>query len=64
MSDPTRMPSTPDTLDLCCGGKKCPVFRDGGAIISIADVEAGATPVVLDKADLPRIIAWLTSKLP
>jgi len=45
-----------DVLDLCCGGKKCPVFtmKDGG--VSIAD---GETHLELTPEDVVKLREWL-----
>lgn len=51
-------------LDLCCGGKKCPVLRDEGDTIVIADREQADGEIRFDKAiDGPRILAWLQARL-
>ena len=49
-----------DVLDLCCGGKKCPVLRDDGDTIVIADVDQVDGEIRLAKTDLPRVLAWLS----
>jgi hypothetical protein len=48
-------------LDLCCGGKNCPVWRelDDGNF----SVEDGATCVQMDRAQAARAAAWLISRL-
>lgn len=53
---------TPDVLDLCCGGKRCPILRDEGDTILATDPDNGTSSVRFAKTDLPRIIAWLESR--
>ena len=54
-------PCMPDdaVLDLCCGKKTCPILRDEGDAIVVADPHVDAAPVRIAKADLPAVIAWL-----
>lgn len=59
----TRHPhETPDTLDLCCGGKKCPEFRDAGDEIVVTDLAKGPDEIRFAKTDVPRIIEWLAAR--
>ena len=59
----TRLPhETPDTLDLCCGGKKCPVLRDDGTEIVVTDPTKGPDEIRFAKSDVPEIIAWLQGR--
>ena len=51
-----------DVLDLCCGGKKCPVLRDEGDAIVIADTDQAGGEIRLAKTDLPRVLAWLSKR--
>ena len=51
-----------DVLDLCCGGKKCPVLRDEGDTIAIADADQVEGQIRLAKTDLPRVLAWLSKR--
>ena len=51
-----------DVLDLCCGGKKCPVFRDDGDSVVIADTDQVEGEIRLAKTDLPRVLAWLSKR--
>lgn len=51
-----------DVLDLCCGGKKCPVLRDEGDAIVIADADQVDGEIRLSKTDLPRVLAWLEKR--
>lgn len=52
-----------ETLDLCCGGKKCPVFRDEGDSIVVEDLEQSAMPIRFAKSDVARVLAWLEARL-
>ena len=65
MIDKTMTPAAPDspeTLDLCCNSKKCPFFEDVGDAIVITDVQAGATPVRIEKDRLSEVIDWLEKR--
>ena len=59
----TRIPETPETLDLCCGGKKCPTLRDAGDEIVATDPTKGPGEIRFAKTDVPRIIAWLQGRV-
>jgi len=61
MHDPTS--PAPHTLDLCCGGKRCPVLTDDGEAIVIEDAAQSPTPIRIAKADVPRVLAWLASRI-
>ena len=53
-------PAAPcDTLDLCCGGKKCPTLTDDGDAIVIDDADQSPLPIRIAKSDVPRVLAWL-----
>ena len=56
------MPDDSDVLDLCCGGKRCPVMRDEGDTIAIADPDQVDGEIRLAKTDLPRVLAWLSKR--
>ena len=51
-----------DVLDLCCGGKKCPVLRDDGDTIAFMDHDQVEGEIRLSKTDLPRVLAWLAKR--
>lgn len=60
---PTEPPSS-STLDLCCGGKKCPTLTDEGDTIVIADAEQSTAAIRFDKhTDGPKILVWLQDRL-
>ena len=56
------VPDQSDVLDLCCGGRKCPVLTDEGDAISIADADQVDGPIRIAKTDLPRVLAWLATR--
>ena len=56
------VPDQSDVLDLCCGGRKCPVLRDEGDMIVISDVDQSDGSIRLMKTDLPRVLAWLSMR--
>ena len=50
-------------LDLCCGGKKCPVLTDvadGG--VAIADPDQTDKPIRLTAEQLAAIVPWLAAR--
>ena len=52
------------TLDLCCGGKKCPVIRDlGDAGFVIEDPDQTDRPIRLTRAQAAVVAPWLTLRL-
>ena len=51
-----------DTLDLCCGGKKCPMLTDVGDEIVVSDPVQTPAQIRIAKDDVPRVIAWLKSR--
>ena len=58
MSDPTRASAPLEPLDLCCGGRKCPVLHDEGDFVVIMDVEQSSEAIRIAKSDVPRVVAW------
>lgn len=56
------VPDDSDVLDLCCGGKKCPVLMDEGDAIVIADADQVDGEIRIAKRDLPRVRAWLATR--
>ena len=56
-------PTDPRTLDLCCGGKRCPVLTDDGEGIVIEDAAQSPAPIRIAKADVPRVLAWLAARV-
>ena len=54
---------TPETLDLCCGGKKCPTLRDEGDSFVIADLEQSEQPIRLTREQAARVMSWLEGRL-
>lgn len=59
----TRNPA-PETLDLCCGGKKCPVLRDLGADgFEIADVDQTDKPIRITREQALLIAPWMVQRL-
>lgn len=58
------VPDDSDVLDLCCGGRKCPVMKDEGDVITIADADQVDGEIRLSKTDLPRVLAWLSKRSP
>ena len=56
------VPDQSDVLDLCCGGRKCPMLRDEGDMIVITDADQSDGAVRLMKTDLPRVLAWLSAR--
>ena len=53
-----------DVLDLCCGGKKCPVLIDDGDAIVIRDADQIDGEIRLSKEHLASIIPWLSKRAP
>lgn len=52
-------PEVPDVLDLCCGGKKCPVLRREGESIVIEDSDQAAGGIRLTREQVSEIVPWL-----
>lgn len=54
-----------DVLDLCCGGKKCPVFTMENGGVSIQDAEKlGADSIQLTVEDVAKLREWLNKPRP
>lgn len=51
--------SVPESLDLCCGGKKCPQFRVEGSAIVVTDPAVGPDIIRFEKDRIPEIVAFL-----
>lgn len=62
-----KLPLSPDdnrTLDLCCGGKKCPIIEDRGDTFVISDPDSDGSPIiVLSKEQAARTQEWLAARL-
>lgn len=52
-----------DILDLCCGGKKCPVVRDEGDAFVIVDADQSPAPICLTPEQAASVAGWLTARL-
>ena len=52
-----------DVLDLCCGGRKCPVLIDDGDTIVIRDADQVEGEIRVAKTDLARIVPWLAQRV-
>ena len=60
----TTRPTAPATLDFCCGGKKCPVFRDLGAGgFEIVDVDQSDKPIRLTREQAAAVASWMVRRL-
>ena len=58
----TSIASSP-TLDLCCGGKKCPVLRDEGSTFVIEDPDQSDKPIRVTREQAEQILNWLDLRL-
>ena len=57
-------PAVPDTLDFCCGGKKCPVLRDlGPEGFEIVDTDQTADPIRLTREQAAALAPWILQRL-
>ena len=53
-----------DTLDLCCGGKKCPVLRDLGPDgFEIVDLDQADRPIRLTREQAALVAPWMVQRL-
>lgn len=59
---PPRDPSN-DTLDFCCGGRKCPKIKHENGRFLVSDDAAGSTPVALTDEQMIETVRFAAARL-
>lgn len=62
MPGPQTAPSD-DTLDFCCGGRKCPKIEHKNGRFLVSDDAAGSTPVALTDEQMIATVRFAAARL-
>lgn len=60
---PPRDDPSPDTLDFCCGGRKCPKIEHKNGLFRFSDDAQGAAPVELTEEQMVAAVRFGAARL-